>query len=52
MPKSLILVNKNENKTVPEHFTNAQDSTNTAKTIWKEYFTDPNLLGLIDTAFA
>ena len=50
MPKSLILVNKNENKTVPERFNNGQDSTNTAKTIWKEYFTDQNLLGLIDTA--
>ena len=50
VPKSLILINKNENKSVPERFNNAQDSINTAKTIWKEYFTDPNLLGLIDTA--
>ena len=50
VPKSLVLINKNENKSVPEHFNNAQDSTNTAKTVWKEYFTDPNLLGLIDTA--
>ena len=50
MPKSLMLVNKNENKTVPERFNNAQDSTNTAKMIWKEYFTDSSLLGLIDTA--
>jgi multidrug efflux system outer membrane protein len=50
VPKSLVLMNKNENKSVPERFNNAQDSTNTAKTIWKEYFTDPNLLGLIDTA--
>ena len=50
VPKSLVLINKNENKSVPERFNNAQDSTNTAKTVWKEYFTDPNLLGLIDTA--
>lgn len=50
VPKSLVLINKNENKSVPERFNNAQDSTNTAKTVWKQYFTDPNLLGLIDTA--
>ncbi|MES2518578.1 MAG: efflux transporter outer membrane subunit [Bacteroidota bacterium] len=50
VPKSLVLINKNESKFVPERFNNAQDSTNTAKTIWKEYFSDPNLLGLIDTA--
>lgn len=29
---------------------NAQDTTNTALLKWKEYFTDPNLIGLIDTA--
>lgn len=50
MPKSLVLVNKTENKFTPERFNNVQDSTNTAKKVWKEYFTDPNLLGLIDTA--
>ena len=50
VPKSLVLIDKNENKSVPERFNSAQDSTNTAKTVWKEYFTDPNLLGLIDTA--
>ena len=50
VPKSLVLINKNENKYVPERFNDARDSTNTAKTVWKEYFTDPNLVGLIDTA--
>ena len=50
VPKSLVLINKNENKSVPERFNNARDSTNTAKTVWKEYFTDQNLIGLIDTA--
>ena len=50
VPKSLVLINKNENKSVPERFNNAQDSINTAKTVWKEYFTDQNLVGLIDTA--
>ncbi|KAA9349415.1 TolC family protein [Larkinella humicola] len=44
------LVPKAENKTVPTRFTNASDSTNTAKTGWKAYFTDPNLAALIDTA--
>jgi outer membrane protein, multidrug efflux system len=50
VPKSLVLINKNENKSVPEHFNNVQDSTNTAKTTWKDYFIDPNLSALIDTA--
>ncbi|MBB6003503.1 TolC family protein [Arcicella rosea] len=44
------IVEKKESKYTPERFNNAQDSTNTAKTVWKNYFTDPNLLSLIDTA--
>ena len=28
----------------------AQDSANTAQAQWKQFFTDPNLVGLIDTA--
>ncbi|HEY9048450.1 MAG TPA: TolC family protein [Ohtaekwangia sp.] len=46
------LVHRTENKTVPAGFNNsqAQDTTNTARLKWKEFFTDPNLIGLIDTA--
>ncbi len=45
-----LKVTKTENKTVPGSFTKSQDSTNTAKIKWKEYFNDPNLAALIDTA--
>lgn len=41
---------KTENKSTPASYNNLQDSTNTAKIKWKDYFTDPNLSALIDTA--
>jgi NodT family efflux transporter outer membrane factor (OMF) lipoprotein len=41
---------RTENKAVPTSYSNTQDSTNTAKIKWKEFFTDPNLSALIDTA--
>ena len=44
------LVTNTENKTVPASYKDSQDSANTAKINWKEYFTDPNLIALIDTA--
>jgi outer membrane protein, multidrug efflux system len=44
------LVHRSENKTTPASFAGSQDSTNTAKTQWRQYFTDPNLVALIDTA--
>ena len=44
------IVEKKVSKYTPERFKNAQDSTNTAKTVWRNYFTDPNLVSLIDTA--
>ncbi|HEY1164611.1 MAG TPA: TolC family protein [Chitinophaga sp.] len=44
------LVEKTENKAVPASYNNSQDSTNTASVQWKEYFTDPYLAALIDTA--
>lgn len=44
------IVQKAENKKVPESFVNSQDSTNSAKLKWKDFFTDPNLNALIDTA--
>jgi NodT family efflux transporter outer membrane factor (OMF) lipoprotein len=43
-------VQKNENKTMPAGYNNSQDSTNTGKVKWSQYFTDPNLVALIDTA--
>lgn len=43
---------KTENKSTPVSFNNVQrtDSTNTGKTTWREYFTDPYLIAIIDTA--
>lgn len=47
------LVNKTADiATVPESYTASKDSTNTAKIQWKDYFTDPYLNALIDTALA
>jgi NodT family efflux transporter outer membrane factor (OMF) lipoprotein len=41
---------KTENKTVPASYAISQDTTNSAKVQWRKYFTDPNLIALIDTA--
>ncbi|MFC3563025.1 TolC family protein [Pedobacter jamesrossensis] len=41
---------RNENKNVPVSFNNSQDSTNIASIKWRSFFTDPNLINLIDTA--
>ncbi len=41
---------KTENKTVPASYNNSKDSLNTAKVRWKDFFTDTDLAGLIDTA--
>ncbi len=47
------LVNKTADTTgVPVSYTNVQDTVNTAKVPWKDYFTDPYLIGLIDTALS
>ncbi|WP_345160441.1 efflux transporter outer membrane subunit [Pontibacter saemangeumensis] len=35
---------------VPASYGNSQDTTNTAKVNWKDFFTDTNLTALIDTA--
>lgn len=45
-----VITQKTTNTTVPANYNNSQDTTNTAKINWKEYFTDPNLIALIDTA--
>ncbi|MES2730640.1 MAG: efflux transporter outer membrane subunit [Bacteroidota bacterium] len=39
---------RTENKTLPARYTDRQDTTNTAKVRWKDFFTDPNLNALID----
>ncbi len=44
------LVRKTENKNAPESYNQLRDTVNTAKVNWKEFFTDPNLTVLIDTA--
>jgi multidrug efflux system outer membrane protein len=45
------LVKKTESKETPANYiTNTQDSSNVATLKWKEFFTDPNLTALIDTA--
>lgn len=41
---------KTENRTVPASYTSSRDTTNSAEINWKEYFTDPDLIALIDTA--
>ncbi|UOQ50724.1 TolC family protein [Hymenobacter cellulosivorans] len=49
--KTPTLVQKNENRTVPASFTGSPtDSTNVTRVPWREFFTDPNLVALIDTA--
>ena len=41
---------KTESKSIPASYYNSQDTTNTAKINWKHYFSDPNLIALIDSA--
>ncbi len=44
------VVSKKENKNSPDSYRDSRDTVNTAKIKWKEFFTDPNLVALIDTA--
>ena len=49
--KTPELVQRNANRTTPATYVNStQDSTNTARMRWKQFFTDPNLVSLIDSA--
>jgi NodT family efflux transporter outer membrane factor (OMF) lipoprotein len=41
---------RTENKTVPESFNNSKDSANIANLQWRDFFKDPYLTNLIDTA--
>lgn len=49
VPTSMT-VHQNENRSTPEQFGASQDTVNTAKVNWREYFSDPNLVALIDSA--
>jgi multidrug efflux system outer membrane protein len=45
------LVQRRENRSTPTTYANgSQDSTNSGQVKWREFFKDPNLLALIDTA--
>lgn len=51
--KTPELINKEVNDTVPESYVSSQDTMNTSAEVeWQEYFTDPNLKALIDTALS
>lgn len=41
---------RTENKNVPASYNGSQDTQNTAAMVWKEYYKDPNLDSLINTA--
>lgn len=42
----------NENKPMPEAYSNNRDTTNTSTVQWRSFFTDKDLISLIDTALA
>ena len=44
------MIQRTENKSVSSSYNGSLDTTNSGKLKWKEYFTDPNLIALIDTA--
>ena len=44
------VVERTETRTVPARYYDAQDTTNTVRLKWQEFFTDPDLNGLINTA--
>lgn len=48
LPSSLVP--RAENKNTPPAFRDSKDTVNTASVKWKEFFTDPYLAALIDTA--
>lgn len=41
---------KQENRTVPDTYQGSSDSTNSVEISWSEFFNDPNLKALVDTA--
>jgi hypothetical protein len=44
------LTGKTENKTMPVSYTNSTDTSNAATIQWRNYFNDPQLIAIIDTA--
>lgn len=44
------LVGKTESSAVPARYSDSGDTTNTAEIRWRDFFTDPLLVSLIDTA--
>lgn len=46
------MMNRDANREVPAGYYNSEDSTNSARLSWRNYFTDPNLVALIDTALS
>jgi NodT family efflux transporter outer membrane factor (OMF) lipoprotein len=44
------IVQRTENRAVPARYNGAPDSTNAAGVQWRQFFTDPSLASLIDTA--
>jgi len=47
-----IIVQKTENRNTPQSYKGSLDTVNTAKVKWKDFFKDPNLAQLIDTALS
>ncbi len=45
-----VVVQRTGNNAVPVSFAGSSDTTNTADIRWRNYFNDPNLVNLIDTA--
>lgn len=48
--KTPTIVEKTANTVVPESFGSSQDTVNSAAINWSEYFSDPYMIALIDTA--
>ncbi|MGZ4033967.1 MAG: TolC family protein [Bacteroidia bacterium] len=48
--KSIAPVPKMDLKSMPQSYNDAKDSTNSADIKWKDFFSDKNLVALIDTA--
>jgi multidrug efflux system outer membrane protein len=48
--KAPAIIQSTENKTVPESYNNNRDTTNISTIQWRNFFTDQNLVNLIDTA--
>lgn len=44
------IVQTNENRDVPPAYNKSRDTTNMSTIQWQKFFTDPNLINLIDTA--